>query len=167
MARIATIELSKENMSFSVAHFTIFSATDRENLHGHNYSVQVLLEKEVADIGLSFDYRFYKQKLRALCKTLHQSVLLPLNSPHLNISEQDGYYHATFADEKMYFLKRDVTLLPVVNISVEELTHWFIQQLLIDQDQLAEHHIQAITVKVFSAPGQGGSTTWRKKSIPH
>lgn len=164
MTRIATIELGKENMSFSVAHFTIFSATERENLHGHNYSVQVSLEKEVADIGLSFDYRFYKQKLRTLCKQLHQSVLLPTRSPYLTISEDNGYYHAVFADEKMYFLKRDVTLLPVVNISVEELTSWFIQQLLLDKEQLAEHHIQAITVKVFSAPGQGGSTSWRKFS---
>lgn len=163
MSRIATIELAKENMSFSVAHFTIFSATERENLHGHNYSVQVLLEKKVADIGLSFDYRFYKQKMRELCKQLHQCVLLPANSPYLTISEQDGYYHVTFADEKMYFLKRDVTLLPLVNISVEELTQWFIEQLLQDQQQLAAHHIQAITVKVFSAPGQGGSTTWKNE----
>jgi len=164
MTRIATIELGKESMSFSVAHFTVFSATERENLHGHNYSVQVLLEKEVADIGLSFDYRFYKQKLRALCKQLHQSVLLPTHSPYLKISEKEGYYHAVFADETLYFLKRDVTLLPVVNISVEELSDWFVQQLLLDQDQLAKHHILAITVKVFSAPGQGGSTSWRKRT---
>ena len=160
--KIATIELAKESMSFSVAHFTIFSATERENLHGHNYSLHVSLEKQVKEIGLSFDYRVYKQKARALCKKLHQSLLLPSQSPFLKITIKDDYYHVNFAQEKLLFLKRDVQLLPLVNITVEELAYWFIEQLISDPAELTKHHIQAITVKVMSAPGQGGSATWRK-----
>ena len=34
------IELSKEYLNFSAGHFTIFSATERENLHGHNFQVR-------------------------------------------------------------------------------------------------------------------------------
>ena len=36
-----TIRLAKENMKFSAAHFTIFSASERERLHGHNFRVEV------------------------------------------------------------------------------------------------------------------------------
>ena len=39
--RTTTLELYKEEMKFSAGHFTIFSATERENLHGHNFSVYV------------------------------------------------------------------------------------------------------------------------------
>jgi len=31
--RLSTIELNKEALNFSIAHFTIFNATEREDLH--------------------------------------------------------------------------------------------------------------------------------------
>ena len=37
---LTTINICKEALKFSGAHFTIFSATDRERLHGHNFRVR-------------------------------------------------------------------------------------------------------------------------------
>ena len=34
MEELTTIEIDKENLKFSAAHFTIFSGTERERLHG-------------------------------------------------------------------------------------------------------------------------------------
>ena len=45
MTQLTTIELSKEYLKFSAGHFTVFSATERERLHGHNFSVSALTEK--------------------------------------------------------------------------------------------------------------------------
>ncbi|MDC0574224.1 6-carboxytetrahydropterin synthase, partial [Luminiphilus sp.] len=39
MSQLATLHINKQAHKFSAAHFTIFSATDRERLHGHNYGV--------------------------------------------------------------------------------------------------------------------------------
>ena len=55
------IELFKESMNFSAGHFTIFSETERENLHGHNFSVYAIFESEVIENGMTFNYDIYKK----------------------------------------------------------------------------------------------------------
>ena len=42
MTDLCTLYIDKESHKFSAAHYTIFSATERERLHGHNYSVSAL-----------------------------------------------------------------------------------------------------------------------------
>lgn len=153
------IELHKESMRFSAAHFTIFSETLREDLHGHNYEVSLALEVVVGDNGLSFDYRDYRRKMCALCESLHQGLLLPTRSPYLKVREADGVVHVDYSDEHMTFLKRDVKLIAVSNITVEELSRWFSEQLIKDTAQLVLDQIISIRVKVFSGFGQSGSYT--------
>ena len=49
-----TLELCQEEMKFSAGHFTILSATERERLHGHNFTVYVAITGVVM---LSIDSR--------------------------------------------------------------------------------------------------------------
>lgn len=158
--QLSIIELQKESMNFSAGHFTIFSATERENLHGHNYHVGLSLSTWVQENGLSFDYRFYKKEIHRLCKKLNQTFLIPGKSPYLTWKEENGYVWFHFHDEKIPFLPSDITIIPVTNISVEELARWFIEELLEKKEQLKEHYIHQITVKVFSGIGQSGSASW-------
>jgi 6-pyruvoyltetrahydropterin/6-carboxytetrahydropterin synthase len=157
-----TVELQKESMKFSAGHTTIFSKTEREPLHGHMYQVYLALSTTIEDNGMTFDYRYYKEKIHILCRYLNQTFLMPKNSPFLMFSEDDEYYYFTFNHKKMPFLKEDVTILPVSNITVEELSRWFVNELIIDKDALEKHKIEKIVVKVFSAPGQSASHTWQK-----
>ena len=161
--RLSTIELQRENMKFSAAHFTIFSATDREPLHGHNYSVNCALTVRVSSNGLNFDYRYYKKVLAELCQQLHQGTLLAAHSPHLRFEEDGEYMNVYFASQRIVFLKHDIKLVPVVNITVEELSNWFVQQLLKDQATLNQHCIEKIKVTVFSGPGQSGASWWESR----
>lgn len=158
---LSTIELQKESMKFSAGHTTIFSATEREPLHGHHYTVYLALTNWVSEEGMTFDYRFYKKKIRELCAHLNQTFLMPMYSPHLTRSEDKDYYYFTFNHKKIPFLKEDVTLLPVVNITVEELSRWFIVELIKDKEELERHKIQKIVVKVYSGPGQSASHEWQ------
>lgn len=158
--RESWIELHKENMKFSAGHFTVFSATERENLHGHNYNVYVGLKVSFDHNGMAFDYRTYKQKIYLLCKQLNQTCLLPSDSKFLTITEDETYFKVLFAAETLFFLKRDVTLLPMTNITVEELSAWFVDKLCADQAELQRNCVTAIVVKVFSGPGQSGSAQW-------
>lgn len=162
MPRLSTIELFKEEMKFSAGHFTIFSSTDRENLHGHNYNLYASFTTEIEDEGLSFDYRFYKEKLYNLCQSLDETVLIPGDCKYLSIAEKGGYYHIQFNDEELIFLKRDVTILPINNVTVEELSNWCMQQIIANKQELQQNKIMDITVKVFSGPGQSGSTSWER-----
>ncbi len=159
---LTTVELQKPSMSFSAGHTTIFSATDREPLHGHRYDVYLALSTQIEKNGLAFDYRYYKDRVQALCKQLHQTFLMPTKSPFLIYDEDDAYYYFTFNHKKMVFLKEDITLMPLANITIEELSRWFIQELIHDELALERHHIARLVIKIFSAPGQSASHTWTR-----
>ncbi|OAI48336.1 hypothetical protein AYO45_05105 [Gammaproteobacteria bacterium SCGC AG-212-F23] len=161
MTRPAVIELCHDSMKFSAGHFTIFSENVRENLHGHSYTVHASITTMIGDQGIAFDYRFYKKKFREICERLALVTLLPGNSPFLKIADKGDYYHAYFADETLIFLKRDVKILPVTNITLEELSNWILAEVLQDKTELLANKVQKIRVKVFNAPGHAGSTTWR------
>jgi 6-pyruvoyltetrahydropterin/6-carboxytetrahydropterin synthase len=160
--RLSTIELSKEDMKFSAGHFAIFSSENRENLHGHNYNVCAAFTTIIQDEGFSFDYRFYKHKVRKICDSLNEITLIPGKSKYLKIEEMDDYTHIMFNHEKIIFLNRDVKILPVYNITVEELSNWLLNQILLDTEELETNRIQEINIKVFSGPGQSGSAAWSR-----
>lgn len=163
---LTVIELCKEDMEFASGHFTIFSATQREKLHGHNFKVEARLEALISDdLGMAFDYRVYKQILRKLCKHLDHFFLLPTQSPYLKIEEDGDYYQVYFNNERLPFLKSDVLLLPLANITVEQLGGWFIAQLTEDKQALEKYAVQNITVKIFSSPGQGAEVCWKKRKV--
>lgn len=160
MERVARLEIHKEEFSFSAGHFTIFSATEREQLHGHNYYVSVEFKLNIGANGLSFDYRHYKRKIQTLCNHLDRFLLLPSQSPFLRLEEEGDYWIAHFNHKKLPFLKEDVVVLPLSNITIEELSYWFLQQLLQQPDELKAHCIRDMTVKVFNGPGQSGGANW-------
>src|SRR5690606_20882959 len=128
MPRVSTIELFKENMNFSIGHFTVFSHDTRENLHGHNYRLYVSITTLIDSDGLSFNYRYYKDKFRELCRKIDETVVLAGKCNYLVFSENEKYHVVKFNDEEMFFLKRDATILPITNVTVEELSNWFIEQ---------------------------------------
>lgn len=162
MSRLSTIELFKEDMKFSAGHFAIFSAEHRENIHGHNYNVFASFTTIIDDEGLSFDYRFYKNKVRKICDSLNEITLIPGKSKYIEIKEDKDYTNIIFNNEKMIFLNRDINILPLYNITVEELSYWILQQTLVDKEELTKNKIQEIVIKVFSGPGQSGSAKWSK-----
>lgn len=158
----ASIEIHKEAFSFSAGHFTIFSATERETLHGHNYHVSIAFKVNIAQNGLAFDYRFYKKKIAALCEQLDRHTLLPKYSPYLSLSENENYYIAQFNQQQLYFIKDDVIILPLTNITIEELARWFLANLTEASEKLSEHAIQEMTVKVYNGPQQSSGASWQQ-----
>lgn len=161
MKQLSTIEVSKEYLKFSAAHFTIFNATERERLHGHNYSVSALVTAPVDDNGLCFPYGEMKSRLRALCESLDEYTLVPERSPHLTIDEEGVYYRVGFNDELMLLLKSDTLLLPIRNATVEEFSRYLLQQLQQDKDFFERNGCSRIELTVNSGPGQSASSVWQ------
>lgn len=162
MAR-TTISIAKEALHFAAAHFTIFSATERENLHGHNFQVAADIDADVGEDGLAFDYNLVKRTLQALCDALDERTLLPGRSPHLAITEEQGYTIAHFNGERIPFLPRDVLMLPVANITVEALAGWLGAELLKDPG-IAALDMHRMTVKVSSGAGQWAQSSFAPKA---
>jgi len=154
------IEISKEYLHFAAAHFTIFSATQRENLHGHNFQVQAHAHTWINADGLAFDYNLLKTRLKTLCDALDEKTLLPEQSPYLKIQVEDEYVIALYANERIPFLPRDVLPLPVRNITVEELARWLLQELMSDKT-LHELDIARVDLRVSSGTGQWACCSWQ------
>ena len=159
MPRDISIEIAKDYLHFSAAHFTVFSATERENLHGHNFQVEATLRGHVGDDGLCFNYNVVKSKLKTLCDALDEIVLLPGRCPHLDISADEKHTIVAFNDERLQFLHRDAKVLPLRNVTVEELAHWLIQGLT-DDSGIAALPIMDIELRVSSGAGQWACATW-------
>ncbi|MHB1949459.1 MAG: 6-pyruvoyl trahydropterin synthase family protein [Gammaproteobacteria bacterium] len=160
MTRSAVVEIHQDELSFSAGHFTIFTATDREDLHGHNYYVGASFNVLLNDNGLAFDYRIYKRKLLDICHKLDRKFLLAGESKYLKIEDAGDMWFAHFGKEKIPFLKRDAVILPICNATIEELSNWFLQQLIVDEAELKKYCIHGITIKVFNGPGQSGAASW-------
>lgn len=160
--RAITIKLEKEYMKFSAAHFTLFSAHERERLHGHNFTVSAKIVALVGDDGLTFNYQILKYKLKACCQRLDEYVLIPQESPYLTIEEDGDQYSIHFNNEVLYFPTSDTLLLPIRNSTVEELSAYLLSCLLESSGDLTTLNICRIVIEVSSGPGQSGSSEWRE-----
>jgi len=155
----ATVELQKENMKFSAGHFTIFSATQRENMHGHNFTIHVSMTGPVDENGMIGDYGIFKKLIEELCCDWNETFLLASQSPYLDITTSDTEVCAHFNGEAIKFLPRDVTLLPIANTTVEELSRAFGQR-LVNHPVFSGAAFTKLLVKCASGPGQWGHWTW-------
>ncbi|MGK0222255.1 MAG: 6-pyruvoyltetrahydropterin/6-carboxytetrahydropterin synthase [Limisphaerales bacterium] len=160
MRKITTrIEINKEYLHFAAAHFTIFDESTRENLHGHNFQVALNATAEIGDDGLTFDYNILKHALKSLCDELDEQVLMPTQSPHLNIHHGDDYVFVEYADERIPFLERDLTLLPLRNITVEELAQYFLDRLR-GLPEISSLSIRQLELRCASGDGQWAVATF-------
>ena len=157
MEQLATLYIDKESHKFSAAHYTIFSATERERLHGHNYSVSAMIAAPMGDNGFAADYNVYKNRIKTLCDELDEYMILPEHSPHQSIEEDGDNYRVRFNGEEMSFLKSDTLVLPIRNATVEEFSHLLLARLLelSGADVLAE-----VQLCVASGPGQKACARW-------
>ena len=157
------IEISKEYLNFSVGHFTIFDKSHRENLHGHNYRVAAEIESPIGEDGLTFDYNLIKRTMKQLCEKIDEQVLIPEKSPFLSIDEDNQYVYVLFDKERLPFLKRDITLLPIRNITIEELSGYFLDCFLAHQ-AVKPLPITKVTMKCSSGDGQWASSHWSQEA---
>jgi len=157
MERLTTLYIDKESHKFSAAHYTIFSATSRERLHGHNYSVSARIVAPVGENGLSADYNLYKNRLSILCDSLDEYMLLAGNSPFQDIEETGSCYRVKYDRDEMLFLQSDTQVLPVRNVTVEELSHFLLQQLVAES---AGEDLREIQLCVASGAAQRACSIW-------
>jgi len=157
MERLTTLVIDKEAHKFSAAHYTIFSAQERERLHGHNYSVSARFVAPMGNNGFSADYNVYKSRLKALCDELDEYMVLAGDSPYQSIEQQGENYVVRFAQDEMRFLCSDTLILPITNATVEEFSHYLLGRLL---DNSKGDDLREVEVCVSSGPGQKGCALW-------
>ena len=134
------LKITKDRIKFSVAHFTIFSETQAERLHGHNYYVS--LEVRVSDVdplGFAASMDDLKTASYKISQELDEYVLVPTQNPHLKISEIKDQVEVLWNSKQYLFPKEDVRLLDISNVTCENLAQWFWQRLVKELSPTIEH----------------------------
>ncbi len=158
MTEFTSLHIDKQSHKFSAAHYTIFSATERERLHGHNYAVSARFVAPMGDNGFAADYNVYKRRIAQLCDELDEYTLLAGESPFQHIEEDGAYYRVHFDRDQMLFLRTDTRVLPIRNATVEEFSRYLLARLL---ELSAADGLREVEVSVASGPSQRASAIWR------
>jgi 6-pyruvoyltetrahydropterin/6-carboxytetrahydropterin synthase len=153
-----SIEVAKEYLKFSAAHFLIFPDGSAERLHGHNYRVFAAVEARLSPFGLVLDFQHIKPLIRELVAELDERWLLPAEHPELRCERRaDGVVEVRYRERYYAAPAADVLLLPLNNTSAENLAALLGRRLL---ERLRERHpellLHSLGVGVEETSGQRG-----------
>jgi 6-pyruvoyltetrahydropterin/6-carboxytetrahydropterin synthase len=153
-----SIQIDKEYLKFSAAHFLIFPDGSAERLHGHNYRVYVEIDGRLSPQGLVLDFKEVKPVIRQLVDSLDEHWLIPGEHPVLTWSErEDGVVEVRYLERYYAAPKEDVIVMPINNTSAENFAGWIARELL---DRLRVRFpdvwVRVLRVMVEETPGQRG-----------
>lgn len=153
-----SIEVDKEYLKFSAAHFLIFPDGSAERLHGHNYRVYVEVEAQLSRFGLVIDFIHIKPIVRALVDELDERWILPGEHPELEVEDVGGGHVAVRYRERRYQAPReDVLVLPLNNTSAENLGAFLGRELLRRlRERFADIDVRRLRIAVEETAGQRG-----------
>ena len=161
MSESFSIQVAKENLKFSAAHFIAYPGF-REALHGHNYQVGVRIEGRLMATGYVLDFGLIKQATREIVERLDERTLIPANSDCLAIERRGATLAIRYEHDEFVIPAADVVLLPIVHTSAEELARYIWEQLygVLDRRQALDG-VVAMEVSVAEGPGQ--AATYRRE----
>jgi len=147
-----TLTLGKEDFKFSAAHFTLFADGKGELLHGHNYRMTVELRGPALDgMGLLADIAAVKDRIRAVCARLDEHTLIPEQSELLDLRHEGDSVEVRFGERAYRLPQDDVTLLPLINVTIELLARMLWDELA---PTLDGSDLRALAVAVEETAGQ-------------
>ena len=156
------VDICKEQLTFSAAHFITFAGNICERLHGHNYGVSCCVEGPLDQNRYVIDFIALRDRLAEITRLLDHHVLLPTQHPAIHVYEDTGPQEviATFEKKRWIFPSEDCVLLPVINTTAEEIAAYFVDQL---RTTLGEHlrpEITSLTVRIDENQGQWAECRW-------
>jgi 6-pyruvoyltetrahydropterin/6-carboxytetrahydropterin synthase len=163
-----SIDIQKEYFKFSAAHFLIFPDGTAERLHGHNYRVFVELEASLSRFGLVLDFKRVKPVIRELVDELDEHWLLPGENALLAVRRRgDGVTEVRFGERHYAAPDEDVLVLPVNNISAENLAGFLGREL---GRRLAQRFAEVVVARLRCAveetSGQRGVYLFERDAEP-
>jgi 6-pyruvoyltetrahydropterin/6-carboxytetrahydropterin synthase len=153
-----SIQVDKEYLKFSAAHFLIFPDGSAERLHGHNYRVFVDVEGRLSRFGLVIDFHRIKPIVRELCDELDEHWLVPGEHEELRHRElPGGRIEVRYRDSVYAAPREDVLVLPINNTSAENLAAFVGRELRKRmEERFPDVEVARLCVAVEETPGQRG-----------
>ncbi len=150
------VTVTKDYLIFAAAHFITFAGHRCEALHGHNYRASIVLEGAIDERSwYVLDFSVMKQIMKRLCDEIDHKVLLALENPKLQVTEQGDFVHVAYEGAPRYMFPRsDCALLPIPNTTVEMLARHLAKRVLAELNDMQVVHLTAIELEVEENFGQ-------------
>ena len=155
MAERFSINVAKENLKFSAAHFIAYPGF-REPLHGHNYQVGVRVEGKLTSTGYVLDFGLIKKIAKEIVDRLDERTIIPARSDCLTIDvSAAGKVIVRYERDEFILPASDVAMLPIVHSSAEELARYIWNEMIAALNARgALGEVIALDVSVAEGPGQ-------------
>ncbi len=150
------VELQKEQLVFSAAHFITFAGDICERIHGHNYGVKATVSGELDENRYVIDFIAFRDALAEIVKQLDHHMLLPTKHELIKVRREGNEIVTTFREKRWIFPEEDCILLPITNTTAEEIAEWVVTQLREMLKDKFQHAIDWIEVGIDENNGQWG-----------
>jgi 6-pyruvoyltetrahydropterin/6-carboxytetrahydropterin synthase len=141
-------------MHFSASHF-VKSEDEVENLHGHNYTLEIKLTGSLNEDGMVYDFREVKSKAVKICKTLDHKVLLPGQSDAIKFSKSEGFIEVIVGEKRYVFPEEDCVIIPTKATTTELLAQHILELLEFPKEFI---------VKACVSESEGKTGCYKRKS---
>lgn len=150
-----SLSVAKDRIKFSAAHFTIFTDKEAERLHGHNYYISITVKsKQVDALGFCMPLSDLKDESYKISQTLDEKILIAETNPYSEVKTADGQVDVKWSHKRYSFPEEDVLILPISNVTCENLAFWFWQELA---QKIPKKMITHLKVTVSETQGQEAS----------
>jgi 6-pyruvoyltetrahydropterin/6-carboxytetrahydropterin synthase len=154
MSATFAVQITKENLKFSAAHFIAYPGF-REPLHGHNYQVGVRIEGSLGPMGYVLDFGLIKKQLKEIVDRLDERTIIPARSECLKIDQIGNQVHVYYEQDEFVFPAADLALLEIAHSSAEELARFIWNELYNSlNNQKILKDVKSIEISVAEGPGQ-------------
>lgn len=151
------VQLQKEQLVFSAAHFITFAGNICECLHGHNYGVRAEVTGSLDDNRYVIDFIAFRDSLAEIVKRLDHHVLLPTTHPLIQVHEEPQEVTVRFREKRWIFPREDCMLMPVSNTTAEEIAQYVAVEIHRALRPQVGDRIESLEIGIDENHGQWGS----------
>jgi len=150
------VQLEKDNLVFSAAHFITFDGDICESIHGHNYRVKCEVVGALDENGYVVDFIALRDALQEIVNRLDHHVVLPTLHPTIQVAEIEKEVVVKFEDRRWVFPRQDCVLLPIANTTAELIAQLIGRELIEKTHSKFGDQIKGLVVSVDENRGQWG-----------
>ena len=108
--RVFRVQLEKDTMVFSAAHFITFNGNVCESIHGHNYAVKAEVVGPLDENGYVCDFIALRDGLAEIVATMDHKVVLPATHPMIKVVDDGKEVLVTFEQKRWVFPSEDCNI---------------------------------------------------------
>ena len=154
--RVFRVQLEKDTMVFSAAHFITFNGNVCESIHGHNYAVKAEVVGPLDENGYVCDFIALRDGLAEIVATMDHKVVLPATHPMIKVVDDGKEVLVTFEQKRWIFPNEDCNILPVANTTAELMAGYIADELKSRTKEKFGDQITKLIVGVDENRGQWG-----------